>query len=120
MSSAVLLIAHGSRRAEANADLVDVAEMLKSRVPGRIVEISYLEIAHPTIPEGLAQCVRAGATQIDMLPWFLSAGSHVTDDLHAERDRFLAEHPQIACNVRPPLGLHPLMIDVLLERLADG
>ncbi|QDT52647.1 Sirohydrochlorin cobaltochelatase [Caulifigura coniformis] len=119
MSAAILLIAHGSRRPAANQDLVQLAVMLRPKVPGKIVEVAYLELAEPTIPEGLEKCRQSGAREIDMLPWFLSAGSHVTDDLSRFRDQFASEHPGLTVTLRPPVGLHPLMTDILLARLGE-
>lgn len=116
MPSAILLIAHGSRRPEANADLVKVAHALKGRLPGQIVEIAYLELAEPDIPTGLRCCRQQGADSIRMLPYFLSAGAHVTDDLEDFRQTFQQENPQIDCRLCPPLGLHPLLIEVLIDR----
>jgi sirohydrochlorin ferrochelatase len=117
MPSAILLIAHGSRRAEANADLLTVADLVRQRRPYTIVEIAYLELAQPDIPAGAKRCVERGATEIRLLPWFLSAGAHVRDDLEEFRQTFTAEYPGVRFDCRPPLGIHPLMIDVLLERL---
>jgi len=57
-TTAVLLIAHGSRRAEANRDLADLAELLRERGEYDVVEIAYLELAEPTIPAGARACVR--------------------------------------------------------------
>lgn len=120
MSSAILLIAHGSRRAEANLDLVRMAEMLRPRVPDERVEIAYLELADPSIPQALETCAERGAQRIRMLPYFLSAGSHVTQDLERFRREFLKRHPAIDCRLCPPLGLHPQLVDVLLDRLHEG
>ncbi len=118
-TSAILLIAHGSRREEANRDLARLADMLRPRSSGRRVEIAYLELAAPSIPDGLARCRAEGATEIHMLPWFLSAGSHVTDDLTSFRDEFQAAHPGTSVVLHPPLGLHPLMVEILLDRLGE-
>ncbi len=119
-STAVLLIAHGSRRASANADLVEVAEMVRSRSGYGLVEIAYLELAEPTIPQGGHRCAASGARQVLMMPWFLSAGSHVVDDLERFRRELAAEHPDTDFRLCPPLGLHPLMIDVVFDRLREG
>lgn len=120
MHTAVLLIAHGSRLAEANADLATLAEMLRPRLPGHRVEIAYLELAKPSIPAGLDRCLARGVGVIHMLPWFLSAGSHVKDDLTQFRDDFAARHPEVEVQLHPPLGLHPLMVDILLTRLGES
>src|SRR5579863_7369994 len=79
--SAALLIAHGSRRDEANRDLVQLADALKERALYPIVEIAYLELSDPTIPEAGLACVQKGADRVFLLPYFLSFGAHVTDDL---------------------------------------
>lgn len=117
---AVLLIAHGSRRAEANSDLVELAAQLRQALASDLVEVSYLELASPTIPEGAECCVRRGAARVLMFPWFLSAGTHVTADLERYRQEFLAAYPAVEFRLCPPLGLHPLMIQIVLDRLAEG
>ena len=119
-STAVLLIAHGSRRKEANDDLVRLAEIVRQRRPGTLVEASYLEIAAPSIPEGARNCIDQGATSVMMLPYFLSAGAHVVSDLQRFRDELAAEFPDVTFTLCPPLGLHPLMADIVLDRLQAG
>lgn len=119
-TNAILLIAHGSRREEANADLVRLAEMLRARGEYAIVEPSYLEIAEPTIPQGAAKCVAAGATRVLMLPFFLSAGSHVVEDLERHRRELAAAHPGVDFRLCPPLGLHPLMLEIIRDRLKES
>lgn len=120
MTTGVLMIAHGSRRAEANHDLVVVAEKLRARGDYSIVVPSYLELAEPSIPVGGRQCVEAGADRVLMMPYFLSAGSHVTRDLERFRDELGEEHTSVDFQLCPPLGLHPLMLDIIRDRLIQG
>ncbi len=119
MSTAVLLIAHGSRRAEANQDLVHVADSLRATGDYDIVVPSYLELAEPSIPDGARQCVELGASEVRMLPYFLSAGSHVTRDLERFCNELTAEFPNVEFRLCPPLGLHPLMLDIIRDRLRE-
>src|SRR5262249_34960389 len=94
MTTALLLIAHGSRQAEANADLDHVAEGLRRR--GRaLVETSFLELAEPTIDEGGRRCVAGGARRVVLVPYFLSAGVHVRRDLTAARERLAERFPGV-------------------------
>ena len=118
-ATAVLLIAHGSRRAEANADLITLAAMLRERGEYSIVEPSYLEIAEPTIPQGAAACLAAGATRVLMLPFFLSAGAHVVEDLERHRHELADSHPDVEFVLCPPLGLHPLILEIIADRLRE-
>lgn len=117
---ATVLIAHGSRRPEANADLVRLAELLRPRLPQDQIEIAYLELAEPSIPAALQKCVDAGADTVRILPFFLSAGAHVTEDLEEFRREFAGRHPRIRFLLSPPIGLHPGIADILLDRLAEA
>lgn len=116
----ILLIAHGSRRPAANADLVTLADMVRGRCPDAIVTIGYLELTTPSIPDGAAACIAAGAGDVWMLPFFLSAGTHVASDLEEFREQFVAAYPGHQFRVCGPLGLHPLIVEVLLARLAES
>jgi sirohydrochlorin ferrochelatase len=117
---ALLLIAHGSRRPEANADLEFVATDMRRRGLFAFVQCSYLELAEPNIQTGGAKCVEAGAASVVMLPYFLSPGRHVTEDLAAARDRLAAEFPQATFKLAAPLAGHPLLLDALADRAAQS
>lgn len=115
----MLLIAHGSRRPEANADLVHLAEQVAARLPGDVVEIAYLELAGPTVCEGARRCIARGARRIRLFPYFLSPGVHVTQDLEELRRDLSRQHAGVEFTLCPPLGLHPRIVDLVLERLRE-
>ncbi|WP_145365773.1 sirohydrochlorin chelatase [Stratiformator vulcanicus] len=120
MSTAVLLIAHGSRRKEANDDLHKLATIVSERGSYSIVEIGFLELAEPDIPQGAARCVERGATTVLMSPYFLSMGRHVASDLDDFCKQFVAKYPNVRFHVCPPLGLHEKVIDVIFDRIGEG
>ena len=113
---ALQLIAHGSRRAEANADLEHVAAEVRARGRYPVVQVSFLELAEPDIEGGGALCVEAGASDVILLPYFLSPGKHVVEDLTAACDRLAARFPAVRFTLAEPLGRHPLLIDVVEQR----
>jgi sirohydrochlorin ferrochelatase len=120
MKTALLLIAHGSRQEEANADLHHVVAELRRRGPYAVVEASFLELTEPSIEQGGHRCVAQGADQVVLLPYFLSAGVHVRRDLTAARQRLAAQFPSVAFRLAEPLGRHPLLLEVVLERARGG
>ncbi len=117
---AILLIAHGSRRQQANDDLIRLCEMISNRHPEQIVEHAFLELAKPTIPEGAASCIRRGANRVMMFPYFLSAGVHVAEDLHRFKREFEEKWPDATFLICPPLGGHRLIVDIVLDRIDQG
>jgi len=118
--SAALLIAHGSRRPEANRDLVDLAFAIRGRTHYPIVEVAYLEVVEPTIPQGARRCVEQGATRVSLLPYFLSAGAHVVEDLERIRADLALEFPAVRFVLCRPLSLHPLLIEIVVDRLKEA
>jgi len=120
LRTALLLIAHGSRRAEANADLEFVAAALRERGRYPVVKVSYLELAEPNIEGGGAQCVADGAEEVILLPYFLSPGVHVAEDLTAARTALAAQFPHARFVLAEPLGRHPLLIDVVEQRAREA
>lgn len=118
-TTAVLLIAHGSRREEANRDLLALADRLRADGEHAIVEASFLELAGPDIATGAARCVASGAQRVLMVPYFLSAGAHVEEDLQRAREELAARFPQVAFRLAKALGPHPLLDELVRERARE-
>jgi sirohydrochlorin ferrochelatase len=119
---AVVLAGHGSRSAEANAALVELAKALAADV-GVPVTAAYLEMAEPSIPDVLRATARDGARRIVLVPYFLSPGMHVRRDLEAIAQAS-REELGVKIDVAEFLGAHPGVLGLLagLTRatLADG
>jgi sirohydrochlorin ferrochelatase len=118
--TALLLIAHGSRRADANVDLKFVADALRTRGRYPIVRVAYLELAEPDIETGGADCAEAGATDVILVPYFLSPGVHAVEDLAAARAALATRFPGVRFILAEPLGRHPLLVDVVEQRAEEA
>lgn len=114
---ALLLIAHGSRRAESNDEIrrltADLAARAHAQYP--IVRCAFLELADPSIPEGIEHCIQAGAVEVVVLPYFLSAGRHVVTDIPNAVNGKRNAHPQVNIRIAPYLGASSGIPDLLLE-----
>lgn len=117
--TAILLIAHGSRRAEANDDLFALAARVAATGLAPIVEPAFLELAEPDIAKAGARCVELGASRVLMMPVFLSMGVHLTRDLVQARDDLAQRHPGVTFHLGSSLGPHPLLDQLLLERIRE-
>jgi sirohydrochlorin ferrochelatase len=119
MTTAVLLVDHGSRRPEANALLESLAQALRARVD-HAVEIAHLEAAPPDIAQGVDACVATGATEVVVLPCFLAPGNHASEDVPRLAREAAARHRGVRVRVAEPLGTHPKLVEILLERLREA
>ena len=118
-TTAVLLIAHGSRHEPANDELRELAERIAARTGITIVEPCFLELAEPDIAAGGARCVQRGAGRVLLVPYFLSAGVHLLRDLTAARDALARRFPGVAFRLGPPLGPHPLLDELVSVRISE-
>ena len=117
----VLLIAHGSRREQSNDEVREVAKRLEEVAAGSFdgVVPAFLELAEPSIQSGVALCSEAGARAVTVVPYFLSAGRHVVEDIPRELDEAVKQHPQLQIHLCQHIGGHPEM-PRLLYRSALG
>jgi sirohydrochlorin ferrochelatase len=117
--TAVILVDHGSTRDESNRLLFDVAAAYRDHVGG-IVEPAHMELAEPTIGAAFARCVAQGAKKIVVVPYFLGPGKHWTEDIPRLAAGAGAHHPDVGYTIAAPLGLHPLMLEIIDARMTDA
>jgi hypothetical protein len=79
----ILLVDHGSRNMASNERLQQLARSYQRTVESHvIVKACHMEIANPTIPEGLEALLKEGVEEIVCHPYFLSPdGRHVSEDI---------------------------------------
>ncbi len=118
MKRAIVLVDHGSRVAEANAQLEAVAERLRERVPERVVRIAHMELAEPSLDQAIDACVAAGAEEVVVHPYFLGPGRHSREDIPRLAAAAAERHAGVRVRVSEPLGVHPGLVDAVLERVS--
>jgi uroporphyrin-III C-methyltransferase len=116
----VLVVGHGSRRAEANEDVREATVRIGERGNFRLVEPAFLEIEHPNIAEGFTRLVQRGARDITVHPYFLSPGRHTRGDIPVEVSEAASRHPGIKYLISEPLSAHPLVIEASVERILES
>lgn len=118
MSRAILLVDHGSRRPEANAQLEALAERVRARAPERRVHVAHMDVVPPSIAEGIDACVSDGARDIVVHPYFLGPGEHTRSDIPRLVEQAAARHPGVRVRVSEPLGLDDRLVELILDRIA--
>jgi sirohydrochlorin ferrochelatase len=115
----LLVVAHGSRRQASNDEVRGVVSQLRA-VESRYerIDCAFLELAEPSIPDGLRTLVRSGANRIVVLPYFLAAGRHVVTDIPAEVAVVRQEYPALHITIAPYLGCAPGIADLMLTQAA--
>jgi sirohydrochlorin cobaltochelatase len=115
-STAVVLIAHGSRNPATATAHRELCEQVAARA-GTAVAPAYLELSQPSIPDAIDAAVAGGAHTVRLVPFFLHVGNHVLRDLPdivaAARDR----HPDVTVVLEEHVGADPALVDLVARRL---
>jgi sirohydrochlorin ferrochelatase len=114
----LIVVDHGSRRHESNVMLERMAEMIAESVEYPIVEAAHMELAEPSIRTAFDRCVARGADLVVVSPYFLLPGKHWDQDIPALTAEAAEAHPGVPFLVTAPIGLHPMMAQVIASRVA--
>jgi sirohydrochlorin ferrochelatase len=109
---ALVLVAHGSRDPRALETVRALAERVRELRPAVPVHLGHIELNEPLLPDTLAAL---GDTSAVLVPLLLSRGYHVRRDIPELAAAAPARTRQAA-----PLGPHPLLAEVLYDRLVEA
>ena len=114
---ALVLIAHGSRRDASNDEVVRLSDTIAQYMKNEfaIVQAGFLELVQPSITQVIDNCVQLGATEVCVVPFFLSRGRHVYQDVPAEVDKSRDSHRDVKITITPHIGKSPKMKDLVRE-----
>ena len=114
---AVLYVAHGSRVKAGVEEARQFIETVKPQIDAEIQEICFLELAAPSIVEGVSACVAKGATEIAIIPILLLTANHAKQDIPLEIDKAKELYPNVSFTFGKPFGIHEKLITSLHERV---
>ena len=117
---AIVIAGHGSRDTDGIREFEQLIELVKERAPQHTVSHGYLEFASPTIDQAIADQVNADAKQVVMVPGILLAATHAKNDMPSELLNYAREYPGIDFHFGAPMGLHPLLLQVVQQRIVEA
>ncbi len=113
----IVIVDHGSRRRESNDLLLQVADMFRQFTGLPIVEPAHMELAEPSIATAFDRAVARGAQLVIVHPYFLAPGRHWRQDIPQLAAAAAARHTGLRYLVTAPLGPHPLMQQIMQDRV---
>jgi len=119
MKSEIILLGHGSRRAEANQGLLVVAQKV-SLLMGQTVTPAYMAHDHPSLPEVVEAKIKDGALKIIIMPLFLFRGIHVSVDIHEELREIREQHPNVEIVYTKELGADDGIANLAWVRIQEA
>ena len=68
------------------------------------VAVAHMELAQPSIADAIAELASQGETDVVVVPYFLSPGRHITQDIPALVASAQEANPGVRCSIAGPIG----------------
>lgn len=114
---AVLYVAHGSRVKAGINEATAFLTAAMEKVNVGIQELCFLELAEPSILQGVENCVKRGATSIAVVPILLLSANHLKKDIPEELETVRRHFPEIELKLGKAFGIDDRLIASLEHRL---
>ena len=112
---ALILFAHGARAASWAAPFERLRDLTRTRLPEVRVELAFLELMEPRLPEMVADMATQGIADVTVVPVFLGQGGHVLRDLPLMVEQLRIDHPQLSFKVVGAAGEDPAVLNALTD-----
>jgi len=119
MSSALIVLGHGSRNPAATEQFHELVAQLRVRRDEPVYP-AFMELAEPGLADVVAEAVQAGADDVVVQPCFLFDGNHIRRDIPEMLAGFASGYPAVTFRFGRPLGPDARVADILMERAAEA
>ncbi len=115
----LLVVGRGSSDPDANADVQKLARLLWEGMGFGWAATAYIGVTTPLLPEALERCHRMRFARIIVFPFFLFTG-RLEKRIRRLTTEFATAHPDTEFLCAPYLNVHPLLVDVFVERSEEA
>jgi sirohydrochlorin ferrochelatase len=115
----IAIFAHGSSVETANEAVRQFTAGLARYGQFDLIETSFLELGNPGLPEAVRRLVERGATEVVVVPYFLTLGIHLKRDLPRIVGELRNIYVGIRFDIAEPMDGHPALLEVLLDRAKE-
>lgn len=118
MTLPLLLVGHGTREPAGVDQFHAFVGRVQQLAPQLDVAGGFIELAEPPITDAVAGLVALGHRDVVAVPLVLVAASHSKGDVPAALLREQMRQPGLSFRYGRPLGVHPIIVSLLDQRLA--
>ncbi|HEY4454419.1 MAG TPA: sirohydrochlorin chelatase [Pseudonocardiaceae bacterium] len=116
----LLIVGHGTVDAAGVGEFTAFIDRMRTKLApdGIDVEGGFIELSAPAVTEAWQRLVELGHRRMAAVPLVLVAAGHAKGDIPAALQREVLRAPGTSFAFGRPLGPHPILLDLLAERIA--
>ncbi len=120
MKKGFLIVAHGSRKDHANQQVKNLVKELSNYFQSAMFEPAFMELASPTIEDGIMALAKKDMDHLIAYPYFLFKGMHFSKDIPDIIKNIINKlEKKVDFKMLDPIGQHPKISDLVQEELYD-
>ena len=98
----------------------NIRRKIAARNPSLAVELAFLELMQPALPDAVAKLADAGHDTITIAPLFMAQGGHLKHDLPQLLDHLRRRYPGVTLTLLPALGDADAVLDAISDWLINN
>ncbi len=110
---ALVLFAHGARDPRWAEPFKRLQGIVQSQSSELRVELAFLELMSPRLPELVPELVLAGVEDVTVVPVFLGQGGHVMRDLPLIIAELKTTYPAVSFKIAGAVGEDPQVLNAM-------
>ncbi|WP_373531146.1 sirohydrochlorin chelatase [Vampirovibrio sp.] len=119
-TSRLVLLAHGSRDPRWQDTFLRLLSLARQQFGDASLDLAYMEMCSPSLLDVSEQAYNEGIRKLTVLPLFMSAGGHVSQDIPRLADQAMTAFEGLEVQVLPPAGEHPVVMDAFLTVMQES
>lgn len=101
---AIVLFGHGARDPQWAEPMKRLQSILTGQLPNVQVELAFLELMEPSLPDTVDCMVRGGVEHIQVVPIFFGRGGHLKNDFPVIMAELKQQHPNLHIEATSAVG----------------
>lgn len=114
----LMVVGRGASDPDANSNVAKITRLLWESIGFGWAETCYSGVTFPLVKPGLEHATKLGFKRIIVFPYFLFSGILI-DRIYDSCDDIAAKHPDVTFHKAGYLNAHPLVLQVMIERLQE-
>ncbi|MFS1512686.1 sirohydrochlorin chelatase [Chengkuizengella sp. SCS-71B] len=117
--TAVLIVGRGSSEPDANSDVYKISRLFWEKMKVKWVETAFIGVTFPTMDEGIERCIKLGAKNVIILPYFLFTGILIKR-MEDMVKTYQHQYENLQFQLGEYFGFHSNLKEVLIERVNEA
>jgi sirohydrochlorin cobaltochelatase len=117
---ALVLFGHGAREPKWAEPFQRLRQIVQSRQPDVTVELAFLELMAPRLPDLVRELEESGHSEVTVVPVFFGQGGHVLRDLPTMITQLRQDHPEMTVKVASAVGEDAEVLNAVAKYCIDS